>query len=164
VAGRTVVLGAVLAALVSATALGAARHIGPAGVDGVRLGATYTHLRERHLVGRIHRGCELAPNTRSARLRSPLKGSVDFTRTSPRRVASITVRGGATARGVGIGGTIAEIRAAYPGAKINHRTDSTLGVTLVTVPKRAGGRLQFGVDTRTHEVTLIGVPFIPFCE
>jgi hypothetical protein len=79
-------------------------------------------------------------------------------------VASITVRGGATARGVGIGGTIAEIRAAYPGAKINHRTDSTLGVTLVTVPKRAGGRLQFGVDTRTHEVTLIGVPFIPFCE
>jgi hypothetical protein len=164
VAGRTVVLSAVLVVLVSATALAAAKRITPRGVDGVRIGATYSDLRERHLVGRIHRGCELAPNTRSARLRSPLKGSVDFTRSSPRRVASITIRGGATARGVGIGGTIAEIRAAYPGAKINHRTDSTLGVTLVTVPKRAGGRLQFGVDTRAHDVTLIGVPFIPFCE
>lgn len=139
--------------------------ITPRGVDGVKLGATYAQLRARHLVGRIGKGCELAgPNARSASLRRPLKGSVDFTMTTPRKVTDISIRGGATARGVGIGATIAQIKAAYPKAKVDHSTDHTFAITLVRIPKNGGGRLQFAVDTMTHRTVIIGVPAIPFCE
>ena len=146
-------------------AAAAAAKITPAGVDGVKLGATYAQLRARHLVGRIGKGCELAgPNARSASLRRPLKGSVDFTMTTPRKVTDISIRGGATARGVGIGATIAQIKAAYPKAKVDHSTDHTFAITLVRIPKNGGGRLQFAVDTMTHRTVIIGVPAIPFCE
>src|SRR3954453_13449598 len=79
--------------------------ITPKGVGGVKLGKTYKQLRDKHLVGRINHGCNLAgPNARGARLRAPLKGSVSFTMTKPRKVTDISISGGATARGVGIGG------------------------------------------------------------
>lgn len=143
----------------------AAKQITPAGVGAVKLGSTYQELRYQGLVGQIRKGCELGgPNTRSARLLAPLKGSVDFTLTAPRKVTNITVRGGAKARGVGIGATIATIKGAYPKAKVDHSTDSTFGITLVKIPKAGGGKLQFAVDTKTKQVTLIGVPFIAFCE
>jgi hypothetical protein len=139
--------------------------ITPRGVGAIKLGETYSQLRARHLVGRITHGCELAgPNTRSASLRPPLKGSVDFTMTTPRKVASISIRGGATARGVGIGATIAQIKAAYPKAKVDHSTDHTFAVTLVRTPKNRGGKLQFAVDTMTHRAVIIGIPLIPFCD
>jgi hypothetical protein len=139
--------------------------ITPAGVGGVTLGETYAQLRSRHLVGRIGKGCELAgPNARSASLRAPLKGSVDFTMTTPRKVVDVSIRGGATARGVGIGATIPQIKAAFPKAKIDHSTEHTFAITLVRIPKNGGGRLQFAVDTITHRVTIVGVPAIPFCE
>jgi hypothetical protein len=135
------------------------------GVGAVKLGKTYTKLRKQKLVGKIRPGCELGgPNTRSAPLRSPLRGSVDFTLTSPRKVESITISRGATARGVGIGGTIADIEAAYPKAKVDHSTDETFALTLVNIPRSDGGRLSFGVDTTTEKITVIGVPFIAFCE
>ena len=162
VAGATLV-GVAVAHRAAATA--AAARITPAGVDGVKLGETYAQLRARHLVGRIGKGCELAgPNARSASLSAPLKGSVDFTMSTPRKVVDIAVRGGATARGVGIGATIANIKAAYPKAKVDHSTDHTFGLTIVRIPKNGGGRLQFAVDTTTHRVTLIGIPLIAFCE
>lgn len=143
----------------------APRKITASGVDGVRLGETYTALRRRHLVGRIQHGCEFGgPNTRSARLRAPLKGLVDFTLRSPRRVTDIAVQGGATARGVGIGATIPQIKAAFPKARVDHSTDTVFGVTLVKIPKGHGGRLQFGVDTRTGKAVVIGIPFIAFCD
>jgi hypothetical protein len=143
----------------------AAAKITPTGVDGVKLGETYAQLRARHLVGLIGKGCELAgPNARSASLRPPLKGGVDFTMTTPQKVVDISIRGGATARGVGIGATIAQIKAAYPKAKVDHSTEHTFAITLVRVPKTGDGRLQFAVDTMTHRVTIIGVPAIPFCE
>ncbi|HET6865997.1 MAG TPA: hypothetical protein VFH80_08745 [Solirubrobacteraceae bacterium] len=139
--------------------------ITPAGVGRVKLGETYAELRARHLVGRIGKGCELAgPNARSASLRAPLKGGVDFTMSTPRKVVDISIRGGATARGVGIGATIPQIKAAYPTAKVDHSTEHTFALTLVRIPKSGGGRLQFAVDTTTHRVTIIGVPAIPFCE
>lgn len=164
-----------LAALIGITALvssgiavsaqtAAGAKITPRGVGGVKVGATFTKLRQRHLVGRLHRGCELAPNTRSARLLAPLKGSVDFTRKTPRRVADIVVRGGARARGVGIGATIPDIQSAYPSAIIDHSTEQTFQITLVRIPRNGGGRIQFAVPLSTHRVSLIGVPFIPFCE
>jgi hypothetical protein len=136
-----------------------------AGVGKVKLGETYAKLRAQHLVGAIKKGCPLAgPQARSAALKAPLKGSVDFTMSTPRKVADIAVRGGAKARGVGIGSTIAAIMAAFPKAKVDHSTDHTFGVTLVRIPKGGGGRLQFAVDTTSHKVVLIGVPLIAFCE
>lgn len=143
----------------------ASARITPAGIGKVKLGETYAQLRAQHLVGAIQKGCELAgPNARSAPLKAPLKGVVDFTMTSPRKVADITVRGGATAHGVGIGATIPAIKAAYPKAKVDHSTDGTFAVTLVRIPKDGGGKLQFAVDTKTHRVVLIGIPLIAFCE
>jgi hypothetical protein len=143
----------------------ASARITPGGVGKVKLGETYAQLRAQHLVGGIQNGCELAgPDARSASLKPPLNGVVDFTMTSPRTVTDITVRGGATARGVGVGATIAGIKAAYPKAKVDHSTDGTFGVTLVRIPKNGGGKLQFAVDTKTHRVVLIGIPLIAFCE
>jgi hypothetical protein len=141
---------------------GAAK-ITPKGVDGVRIGKTFHAVRREGLVGRMHPGCELAPDTHSAKLLAPLKGSVDFSQTTPRTVVDISIRGGARARGVGIGSRARAIRRAYPKAKFDHRNDAIFG-TLVNVPKSGGGRLQFLVSTTTHRVTLIGVPFIAFCE
>lgn len=134
-------------------------------VGAVELHATYQSLRRRHLVGKIRPGCELGgPSTRSAPLRAPARGSVDFTLHSPRKVANITVFGGAEARGVGIGATLEEITAHFPAAEADHSTDATFGYTSVRVPKGEGGRLEFALDTQTHVVTAIGIPFVAACE
>ena len=150
---------------VVAAAAAAPARITSSGVGAIRLGRTYTSLRRAGLLGKLATGCELAgPRTRSAALRAPLTGHVDLTLRSPRRVATILVRGGATARGVGIGATSAATRRAFPRAKIDHRRDAILGLTIVRVPRRAGGRLEFGIDTKTKRVTLIGIPRIPVCD
>ena len=142
-----------------------AKKITAAGVGDVKLGMTYAQLRAKGLVGTIGRGCELAgPQARAARLRSPLRGGVDFTQTTPRRAATISVTRGATARGAGIGATVARIKQAYPKVVADHSTDATFGLTLYKVPRSGGGRLQFGVDTTTRKVTIIAVPAIPFCD
>jgi hypothetical protein len=166
---RVAMVGVLAGCLALAAGLGDAAASGPkitpTGVGAVKLGASYSQLRARHLVGRIGMGCELAgPNARAASLSAQLKGTVDFTLSSPRRVVDISLRGGATARGVGIGATIRQIKAAFPKAKVDHSTDHTFALTLVRIPKAGGGRLQFGVSTKSHRVTLIGVPAIAFCE
>jgi hypothetical protein len=141
--------------------------ITPTRVDGVHLGETHQHLRAAGEVGPIGAGCEFAgPNTRSAKLSAPLEGNVTYTLRNPRRVATITISGGAKARGIGIGATIAQIKAKFPNAKVNHNTDEVFLLTLVTTPKRpvSGGRIMFGVSTQTHKTTVIGVPHIGFCE
>jgi hypothetical protein len=146
-------------------ATGAAQKITAAGVGQVKLGKTFQELRAAGLVGRLRPGCELGgPDTRSARLKAPLEGNVNFTLTSPRRVMDITIRGGAKARGVGIGATIPQIKAAFPKAIVDHSTDEVFGITLVKIPKDGGGRIKFAVSVDTHKVTLIGVPRIAFCE
>jgi hypothetical protein len=139
--------------------------ITPAGVNGVRVGATYQHLRAARLIGPVRPGCELAgPQARSARLVAPLQGSVDFTQTSPRKVATIAITGGATAHGVGVGATTATIKHAFPTAVFDHGTDAMFAITLVKAHRSDVGRVQFGLDTKTKRVTLIGVPNIAFCE
>ena len=143
----------------------AAVKITPSGVGGVKIGKTYTALRQQRLIGKIQHGCELGgSNTRSAKLKSPLKGGVNFTLHSPRKVTDILINGGATARGVGNGATIAQIKSAFPKAKVDHSTDSTFLITLVRIPKTGGGKLEFGVSTKTKRVVTIGVPFIAFCD
>ena len=136
-------------------------------VGSVKIGSSYKVLRKKNLVGKIRHGCELGgPNTRSAKLKSPLKGSVDFTLKDPRKVTTININGGTaqTSKGLGIGATTDEITAAYPHAKVDHHTDSTFGWTLVKVPKSGGGRIAFAVSTKTKKVIAIGVPFIAVCD
>jgi hypothetical protein len=149
----------------AAVALAATPKITAKGVGGVKLGKRHSVLQQAGLVGRLRAGCPLGgPGARSARLRAPLKGTVQLSRTSTRRVKSIQVTGGATARGVGAGSTIAQIKGAFPEAKVDHSTDSVFEITLVKVPKRAGGRIVFGVSTSTGKATVVGVPNLAFCE
>ena len=101
---------------------------------------------------------------RFARLKAPLSGTVDFTRTSPRRVKRVHVRGGAKARGVGIGATISDIKTAFPKAIVDHSTEQLFSITLVKIPKDGGGRIQFAVDVDTDKTRLISVPRLAFCE
>jgi hypothetical protein len=164
---RSLLLALVVALTAAGTAFAAAAVITPTRVDGVHLGDTHADLHARGKVGPIRPGCELGgPNTRSAKLKAPLKGSVNYTLHNPRKVDSITITGGAKARGVGIGATIAQIKAKFPHASVDHSTDQVFQLTLVKTPKRphSGGRIMFGVSTQTKKTTIIGVPFIAFCE
>jgi len=170
---RTSIAGVALAVAVLGTASSpgsareqaAAKRITGAGVGQVKLGKTHAQLREQGLVGPLSRGCELGgPDTRSAKLKAPLKGFVTYTLAAPRTVTDITIRGGAKARGVGIGATIAQIKAKFPKAKVSHATEAVFRLTLVRIPKDGGGKFHFGVDVDSGRTTVIGVPFIAFCE
>jgi hypothetical protein len=135
------------------------------GVGKLRIGMTHEKARELGLVGRKRPGCELAgPQTRSARLKAPLVGSANLTNKAPRKIRDITVKDGAEARGVGIGDKIRDIKDAFPTAKVDHSTDETFLLTLVRIPRDGGGKIVFGVSTETKRITLIGVPYIAFCE
>lgn len=162
------ILAAVLALALGASgalALAATKPVTSSGVGAVKLGKTYSSLRAAGLLGKVTPGCELAgPNTRSAPLRAPLKGSVDLSTTVPRRVRTIVVRSGAAARGVGIGTRQEAITEKFRGVRFDHSTDATFGITIARVPTSGGGRLEFAIDTTTRKVTLIGIPAIPFCE
>src|SRR5688572_17787995 len=106
----------------------AAKKVTADGVGQVKLGMTFAELREKRLVGKLRPGCELAENTRSARLRSPLRGTVNFTTSTPRKVVDVSVRRGARARGVKVGDRIRDIRDAFPRAKVDHSTEDVFGI------------------------------------
>jgi hypothetical protein len=155
----------VFAVGLAALASGAGEKITASGTTHVKLGMTYQQLRNAGRVGKINHGCELAgPNARGALLNPPLKGSVDLSFSSPRKIKTITISGGATARGVGIGDKLADIKAAYPKAQVDHSTEEVFAITLVKIPKSGGGKLQFAVDTGSKKISLIGIPNIAFCE
>ena len=154
-----------LLAAVSAAGPQPAKKVTKDGVGQVKRNMTHKELREQGLVGRLQPGCELGGGaTRSARLRAPLRGQVNYTLTNPRLAKIIIVRRGATAKGVGRGDTIPEIKAKFPHARVNKDTEEVFGLWLVTVPKGDGGKFQFAVDADTKRITLIGVPIITFCE
>jgi hypothetical protein len=166
VTAALLVVSAVSASADSApTARIAAKRITSEGVGQVKLGMTFKAARERGLIGKLRPGCELGgPETRSARLRSPLRGFVNFTLTTPRRIDNILVTRGARARGVKVGDRIKDIRDAYPNAKVNKDTEEVFGIWLVRVPKSDGGPIRFSVPVATKRIDAIGVPHIPFCE
>src|SRR5215216_6760255 len=159
-------------AVVTALALGPAAATAAApqkitfkGVGQVKLGMTFKQLREKHLVGKLRKGCELGgPNTRTARLRSPLRGAVNFTQTTPRRVTDITITSGAEARGVGIGDTLADIKAKFPRRKVDRSQEDVFGLTFVYIPRAKNIKEMFAIDVDTKKITLIGVPIIALCE
>jgi hypothetical protein len=144
-----------------------AQRITADGVGAVELGATHRSLHERGLVGKLHHGCELGgPSTRSANLKGPLEGSVDYTQNNPRRAVNITLTEGGAAHGVGIGDSIKDIKQEFPRAKVNHGTDRTFRLTLVSIPKKHSNktRYTFGVSTKSHHVKVIGIPFVAICD
>jgi hypothetical protein len=142
-----------------------AASITPQGVGPIKLNALYSDLRAKGLVEPMGPGCEVAgPNTRSARLRPPLKGSVDLTLSEPRRVATITIFGGATARGVGVGSTGKAVKAAFPAAKLDRSGEDTFGVTFVEAPRGKGGPIAFAVRTKTKRVEQIAIPNVSVCD
>jgi hypothetical protein len=152
---------ALTASAVAAPARPGAAKITAAGVDGVKLGASYVSLRTAHKIAKARRGCELAgPRARSARLRAPLHGSVDLTISRPLRVDTITVTGGAKADGVGVGARLAAVKAAFPHAKVRH----VLGIALARVPEADGGPFEFLLSAAGNRVEAIGIPRVPFCE
>jgi hypothetical protein len=165
---RSLIVSTLLAVAVSAATAAAAQapqRITAKGVGQVRLGDTAAELREKGLIGPLRRGCELeGPGARFANLRSPLKGTVEFTRTATRRVNFIHVRGGARARGVRIGDTLADITAAFPKRRIIRATEEPFGFTRVKIPKDGGGRMDFAVRLRTGRITSIDVPRIKICD
>jgi hypothetical protein len=138
------------------------------GVGQVKLGMTHKQLREMGLVGKLRKGCELGgPDTRTARLRSPLRGSVNYTLNSPRRVTDITITGGAEARGVGIGDKLKDIKAKFPKRKVDHSQEDVFQAFFVFVPRAqpvGAIKMMFVIDSDTRKITSIGVPVVAVCE
>jgi hypothetical protein len=163
---RTIAVSAAvgLLALGPAAATAAApQKITPAGVGQVKLGMTFSQLRQQHLVGKLHKGnCDAAgPNASPfAKLRSPLKGIADFTKSVPHKLTDISIRGGAKARGVGVGDSLAKVKSRFPKRKIRH----DIGLIFVDIPNTANIKEQFILNQDTKTVDVIGVPFVAICE
>ena len=157
---------AVLALGPAAATAAAPQKITGKGVGQVKLGKTFQQMRDKHLVGKLRDGCELSgPNTKFSKLRSPLRGTVDWSKTATRKVRRVTITGGsAAARGVRIGDKLADIKAAFPKAKVDHAAEPIFGITLAKIPKSGGGSIWFGIPTDTKKISLIGVPNLSFCD
>jgi len=170
---RTIAMATVLTALAlgpAAATAGGPQKITFKGVGQVKLGKTFKSLRDAGLVGKLHKGtCDAAgPNALPlAKLRSPLKGTVEFTKGTPHRVNTITIRGGAEARGVGIGDKLKDIKAKFPKRQVDHSQEDVFQAFFVWIPKLhpvGKVKMNFVIDSDTRKITLIGVPFVAFCE
>jgi hypothetical protein len=135
------------------------------GVGPVKLGATHASLKAKGVLGPQIPGCELAgPGQKAARIKGSIEGAVNLKSGKNRRVKTIVVTDGAAAKGVGFGDRGRHIKARFPNAEFDRSTEEVFGLTLVTVPRSDGGRFQFGIDAKTNKITVMGVPFIAFCE
>ncbi|HET8756997.1 MAG TPA: hypothetical protein VFM58_13350 [Solirubrobacteraceae bacterium] len=170
---RTLAVGTVLAALAlgpGAATAAAPQKITFKGVGQVKLGKTFKSLRNAGLVGKLHKGrCDAAGSNALpfARLRSPLQGTVEFTKGRPHRVNDITVRGGAKARGVGIGDKLRDIKAKFPKRTIDRTQEDVFRAFFVFVPRAdppGAIKMMFIIDSDSRRISSIGVPFVPVCE
>ena len=154
---------ALLALGPAAATAAAPQKITPAGVGQVKLGMTWSQLHHQHLVGLLHQGhCDAAgPNASPfAKLRSPLKGVADVTKSVPHKLTDITIRGGATARGVRVGDSLAKVKAKFPNRTVQH----DIGLIFVHIPNVPHIKEQFILNEDTKTVDVIGVPFVAICE
>jgi hypothetical protein len=170
---RTIATATVLTALAlgpAAATAGGPQKITFKGVGQVKLGKTFKSLRDAGLVGKLHKGtCDAAgPNALPfAKLRSPLQGTVEFTKGTPHRLNTITIRGGAEARGVGIGDRLKDIKAKFPKRKVDHSQEDVFQAFFVFVPRAqpiGAIKMMFIIDSDTRKITSIGVPVVPLCE
>jgi hypothetical protein len=76
-------------------------------------------------------------------------------------VATTTIFGGATARGVAVGVTSQAVKDTFPDAKFDRPGEQTFGVTFVEVPRGKGGPIAFAVGTKTKRVEQIAVSNVP---
>jgi hypothetical protein len=152
---------------VTAFAAGSAPHkkITGRGIGAVKLGASYTDLRDAGLVGKPLVGCEVAGPTKDAatlKKASSLRGNVSF---SPDKIiTNVTIFKGASVRGVGPGSTLDEVTAAYPDAKVSRTLVKTFHLIEVRVAKKDGGPFTFGIDTDAGKTASVGIPSIPTCD
>jgi hypothetical protein len=135
------------------------------GVGPIKLGTSAATLRKRGYVGRLKTGCELAgPQSKAADVLI-FNGTVGFTMNKARKANTIAVNGeGPQARGVQVGDTLADIRKAFKTVRVDKTQEGTFNADFVTIPRSAGGRIQFLIDLSTYKITTIGVPFVPVCE
>ena len=157
----------VTAGSVAGVALAATPKITGNGVGPVKVGMLFDDARDAGLVGKARPNCpESNPAGRGAKLASPLKGTVDLTDGTPRRIAKIHITGGtAAARGVVVGDTLADAKAAYPKGKVDKSLAGTFDLWFFRVPKSGGGKLVFEVETTgAHDVIQIDVRSAAFCE
>jgi hypothetical protein len=131
----------VVADVIFAASAFSATSIIPTGVGPIKLGSRYTDLKTKGPVEAMGLGGEVArPNTLSTKLRPPLKGSVDLILSKPRRVETITIYGGASGRGIGVGATFQAVKAVFPAVKIDRSGEETFGLTFVDVHRGKGAR------------------------
>jgi hypothetical protein len=135
------------------------------GVGALHLGDTVRSLQRRHLIRRLHPGCELDPGQRVARLRAPLNGFAVFTHPNT-RLSSIQVLAGAeTAKHIGIGSTPGQARSAYPRARYQPPgTVDPFAEGFIWVNRPSHPKLTFIVDPDSNLISEISVHSPNFCE
>ena len=172
--GLLSVVGILLAALAVVTvssAAGAAAAgaktpvVTTSGVGAIRLGATPAALRQKNLIGKLRKGCELDPGQRVAPLRAPLRGWATFA-AHGHGLTGLTIEGGAeTARHIAVGSTATEARAAYPHAIYQAPgTAKPFAQGFLWIPNPTHPKMTLVVDPRSRTVEAIAVPTPAFCE
>lgn len=137
----------------------------PGQVGDIHLGDTIASLSKRKLIGRLHPGCELDPGQRTAHLRPPLKGWAFFFH-GGKRLSSLSIEAGAkTAKGIGVGSTVAEARDAYPKAEYDRPgSNEPFAEGFFWVNHASNPKMTFLIFPDTKQIAAIDLPSPNFCE